>query len=304
MMRTTLAGLLVLLTSVVCAGQTPIHGLVAGQSVRTDVERVAGKPVVVHTQTLVEYQPYAFDPKTWQSNISKMYVQYRVDSPIVERIELLMAQPIKKTDTLKSLEASTTAARQPNMPDQPATRGKNGTRLVEYFGAPYFIVLTFEGPDENSGVSRTARYSKLLFDSTVSSLGADAPRGASSPSLNAGANVSVTGHWAGVWINSHGESGQSSMNLKEDNGTITGEEDSYSQSPSYSPIHINGRTIVNGRRNGNVLTWEFRNQFNNCRDYIIRWELSPDGKLANGTYNVTDRCAKQSYSGSYLNFHR
>jgi hypothetical protein len=310
-MRKISISLLVLLTGASCFAQTPLHGLVAGQSVRTDVERIAGKPVTVHSQTLVEYNPEVFDSKTWGNNVAKMYVQYRIDSPIVERIELMLGKPVSRSDSFKALEASTSAAHQPNMPEQPASRGKNGVRLVEYFGAPYYIVLTYEGADVNSGVARSARYSKLLFDSTVSSLGSSTNSNAnsntgsnSSASAGTAPNGSVTGVWSGTWTNSNGDSGKSTINLVEESGgMIAGEEETFSMGAA-SAAHRAGWTILNGHRAGNLLTWEYHNQTNGCRDYTVRWELSPDGKSANGTYKVTDHCTKQTYTGSYLNYHR
>jgi hypothetical protein len=392
MMRYWAAAFLVLQTCTLAPGQTQLHGLVAGQSVRADVDKLAGQPVKFYSQTLVEYHPS--DLKVWTNNITKLYVQYRVDSPIVERMELLLARPTNRADVMKTLNASAAASHQPNLPDKPAAHGKNGDHLVEYFGPPYYVVLTYQAGDANSGVIRAARYSKDLYQSAVSSLaGSGAPassfisrngpvdlsgtwysqsgccvykitqsgnrfhwernppesgdgtfdasgstfsvqwhgppgNGASpngngtatgmalldsaghavgiklsnkstlsrtppsqtAPASNAAAaNGSVTGRWSGPWTNSHGASGQSSMNLNEQSGTITGD--------------VGGSPIVNGRRTGNVLTWENLN-IANCRDYTVRMEISADGNLLNGTYQVNNRCAHQTYSGNYLNFHR
>jgi len=301
MTRKLLGGALFLLLGSACFGQTPMHGLVAGQSVRTDVERVAGKPVKAISQTLIEYHPADFDPKVWDKSVTKLYVQYRVDSPIVERMEALIDKPINRDQALRNLERSTNEGHQPPLPKQPSASGKNGPHLVEYFGAPYYIVVTFDGGDEKSGVSRTARYSKELYESAVKS--ASSPSAVPSGSA-AGASTSVTrtapaptpaagsvtGRWSGYWTNSKGGSGQNSLVLKEDNGVITGAED-------------DGTNIMNGRRSGNSMSWEYRNVAN-CRDYQVRAELSADGKFLNGTYQVNDRCAKNTYSGNYLNYHR
>ncbi|SPE31655.1 exported hypothetical protein [Candidatus Sulfotelmatomonas gaucii] len=390
---------LMLLSSTACVAQTPLHGLISGQSQRADVEKVAGKPVKFDSQTLVEYQPQEFDPKTWDKNIAKMYVQYRDNSPIVERLELMLAKPISRADALTDLNHSTAAARQPNLPAKAAAQGNTGQHAVEYFAAPHYIVITYAGVNTQSGVEHYGSYSPALFASAVNSLagpGAPAamptsasvsrsgpvdlsgtwysqsgccvykitqngnqfhwertppesadgmidssgstfsaqfhgppgnggsangtgtttgmavldsaghavaiklsnkstlsrtPTSPAAPASSAAAtNGTVTGRWSGNWTNSHGASGQNLiMNLNEQNGTITGDD--------------NGTPIVNGRRTGNVLTWENLNVAN-CRDYTVRAEISADGNLLNGTYQVNDRCGHQTYNGKYLNFHR
>ena len=102
---------------------------------------------------------------------------------------------------------------------------------------------------------------------------------------------SSSGRWTGDWDNSRGGTGTSTINIVEDtNGIITGDED--------------GWTIENGRRSGNILTWEYRNQNTGCRDYTVRLELSADGSLINGTYRVADRCENLVYTGNYINYRK
>ena len=101
---------------------------------------------------------------------------------------------------------------------------------------------------------------------------------------------SLSGRWFGSWTNSKDESGTSTINISEEAGTITGDED--------------GWVIENGRRSGDIVTWIYRNQSNGCRDYNVRWEISADGRTANGTYTVTDRCDGKTYTGKYINYHR
>src|SRR5262249_52173323 len=122
-------GLVVFLTCALGFGQTPLGGLVAGKSVRADVEQVAGKPVQVSNGplgTLVEYHPYEFDSKHWARSVAKLYVQYRANSTIVERIELFQVQPISRALALTGLNRNAAAAHQPNLPEHPIARGKNG----------------------------------------------------------------------------------------------------------------------------------------------------------------------------------
>jgi hypothetical protein len=286
-MRQLVVVLCLLFSAASAIAQTQLHGLIAGQSVRADVERSAGPPTKFYSQTLVEYHPA--NVKVWSINITKLYVQYRVDSPIVERLEVLLARPMNRADAMRNLDISAADSHQPDLPDQPAARGKNGDRLVEYFGPPYYIVLTYQGSDVNSGVARTARYSKELYESAVKLLAGSGVPAANPGSALASRSGPVTGRWSGSWTNTHGGSGQNSMTLSERNGIITGD--------------VSGAPIVNGRRYGNMLTWENLNVAN-CRDYVVRFDISPDGNLLNGAYQVNDRCSHQTYSGNYLNFHK
>ncbi len=102
---------------------------------------------------------------------------------------------------------------------------------------------------------------------------------------------SATGSWSGSWVNTRGATGNSTIRIIEEaGGVIKGDE--------------NGWIIQNGRRFGNVLSWEYRNQENGCRDYKVRLEISLDGQSASGDYQVTDRCEKQTYGGTYSNYTR
>ena len=160
MVHNIVIGLVVFLTGALSFGQTPMHGLVAGKSIRADVERVVGKPVQEYSQTLIEYH-------STDTHVAKLFVQYGTNSPIVERIEVLFVQPLSRAAVFATVNRYAAAARQPDLPEQPTVRGKNGKRLVEYFGAPYYVVLTYQGADVNSGVARSARYSPELFASAV-----------------------------------------------------------------------------------------------------------------------------------------
>ena len=144
----------VLLSCAACFGQAEFHGLTAGKSTRADVERVFGQPLKELSQTLVEYQPN----KEMQARVNKIYVQYRKGSPIVERIEALLVQPLNRSDVLTAL----------HLPQQP-TRSRLNSRgvLEEYFGPPFYLVLTYQGAEAKSGVARTGRYSRELFENAL-----------------------------------------------------------------------------------------------------------------------------------------
>src|ERR1700682_1121613 len=88
-----------LLISSACFGQTEFHGLIAGKSTRVAVDRVLGQPVKEHSEVLVEYQP----TQEMRARVNKIYLQYRKDSTIVERIEALLVQPLNRADVLTAL---------------------------------------------------------------------------------------------------------------------------------------------------------------------------------------------------------
>lgn len=102
---------------------------------------------------------------------------------------------------------------------------------------------------------------------------------------------SVTGQWSGAWENTKGEQGTSTIKIIEEaSSVIQGDED--------------GWMIENGSRTGNVLTWEYTNRNNGCRDYQVRMEIAGNGNIANGTYEVRDRCEKKSYRGAYIDYQK
>jgi hypothetical protein len=142
--RSLLAVGLLLFAWGICFSQTSFHGLTPGWSTRADVERLLGQPIKEHSSTLVEYHPLQ---ESRARGVTKVYVQYRKDSSVVERIESLLVQPRNRADILKNLQ----------LPEQPAARGANAAGdLQEYFGPPFYIVLTYQGADASGGVARAA----------------------------------------------------------------------------------------------------------------------------------------------------
>ena len=81
MKKFSFASLMIFLAYVSCFGQTSFQGLTPGKSTRADVERVLGQPINKVSETLIEYRARPFT--------SKVFVQYRKDSPVIERIEVL-----------------------------------------------------------------------------------------------------------------------------------------------------------------------------------------------------------------------
>ena len=80
--------------------------------------------------------------------------------------------------------------------------------------------MTYTGADPSSGVSSIGYCSRELFESAVSEKPTDIASAAS--------NNSLSGRWSGSWKNSRGESGDTSVNINEQNpGTITGDENGW-----------------------------------------------------------------------------
>jgi hypothetical protein len=148
---------LLFLGSVTAVAQQPFGTLVAGRSTRAEVEKVLGRPIAKPSATLVEYAP----PAGLRAVASKIYVQYRADSHIADRLESLLWPPQDRRVEL---------ARQ-GITERPAfSRINPRGALEEYYGAPMFIVLTYARADEDGGVARSARYSKELFAHVIRQL--------------------------------------------------------------------------------------------------------------------------------------
>ena len=306
--------LLVFLSDAVSSAQTSYKGLVPGKSEKVAVETVLGQPVKQLSQTLVEYRP--------QPLAGRIYVQYRADTSVVERMEFIcrLAESSCK-DFMKSLNLS--------LPESAAAMSPpdNKGRYLAFSAPPYYVVQTMEWVVETENADllpvRVAFYSRELYQAEVGKIkkaqeaapaeAVETPpgrkpidaatgsvinsnaqeRGATSGTVSRSTEpgVSVSGRWSGPWTNDKGESGNSTVNITElAHGEIIGDED--------------GWAIEDGYRSGNVLTWVYRNKRNGCRGYAVRWEISPDGREANGTYRVIDGCEKKDYNGKYLHYHR
>lgn len=187
---------------------------------------------------------------------------------------------------------------------KPAAETKKATTSKPQSSASTKTITTKKPPKSNSssrrksvaGTSTKRKSSAAGDDSTNDKI--DAKDGELIERIDTTGNnlalrpiYSASGRWSGSWDNSRGGEGSSTINIIEDtNGVITGDEE--------------GWTIENGRRSGNILTWEYRNQNNGCRDYTVRLELSADGSLINGSYRVTDRCENLVYTGNYFNYRK
>jgi len=155
--------------------QATYQGLTPGTSTRADVERTLGQPVNKVSQTLHEYGP------KWSAR--KIFVQYNA-SAVVERIEVLLADPVSPSDARMYFRFAEAASAPPGgkilndretrraeaLSQQPvATRTRKG-KLEEYFGEMYYMVLTHEGEAASSRVNQIGYYSRELFDSVTAEL--------------------------------------------------------------------------------------------------------------------------------------
>lgn len=104
--------------------------------------------------------------------------------------------------------------------------------------------------------------------------------------------VSVSGEWAGTWSNSLGNTGSSTITIVEmPDGSITGGE--------------GGEFVMsNGRREGNVLTWQYIGAQDACLDYECRFVIDSSGTQGQGSYTVTDSCQDRTFTGTYIAYEK
>lgn len=148
MNRAPIIILLVLLSCVQCFGQSSFKELQPGRSTRAEVEKVLGPPLNEVSPTLLEYKS--------DKESEKIFVQYRRDSSVVERIEAVYLEAIDRSAVERSLNLRQPSASQTN------ARGK----LEEYFPTAD-VVLTYAGAEITGGVSRVGYYSRELFESAA-----------------------------------------------------------------------------------------------------------------------------------------
>jgi hypothetical protein len=132
-------------------GQTTFKGLTPGQSTRAEAERVLGRPVSKVSETLIEYRT--------QPLTSKVYVQYRKESPVIERIEILCKLTNSTCDdVIKSLNL--------RLPE-PDSYKPGDTKWKLLYGSPLFIVTSGDNAEVTGDTlppSRLAFYSRELYE--------------------------------------------------------------------------------------------------------------------------------------------
>lgn len=146
---------LILLNCVFVFGQTSYKGLTPGTSTRADVERVLGHPVKEVSETLIEYGP--------QNLTGKIFVQYRKDSAVVERIEMLC-----RTESSTCEEFIT--GLNLRLPASPDADEINDQKWKSFYGQPHFVIIVRtkdDLADNKTPVSRLALYSRELYEADV-----------------------------------------------------------------------------------------------------------------------------------------
>ncbi len=150
--KTIVSAFLLLLACSTCLAQSNYRGLTPGRSTRVQVERVLGQPVNKVSATLIEYRP--------QPLTSKIFVQYKTGSMVVERIEVLCRLP---DSTCKDFERSLNLSL-PKWSEAYKIPSGDAGYYVWYYPPPQYVVST---ADYKKGIelvrSRLAFYSPELY---------------------------------------------------------------------------------------------------------------------------------------------
>ena len=150
MWKTLGVAFLLLHVSAVCFGQSSYKGLTPGTSTRAEAERVLGQPVKNISATLSEYRP--------QPLTSKIYVQYRKQSAVIERIEFFCE--LEKSDCSDFFGQQNSAMTDD---DWEGTAGDGLEKQSKYYRNPFYAVLTFA----NHKWVRLAFYSPELYQAAT-----------------------------------------------------------------------------------------------------------------------------------------
>ena len=101
--------------------------------------------------------------------------------------------------------------------------------------------------------------------------------------------ASITGKWKGKFTNSKGGGGETTITINENSdGTFTGDEGS-------------SFPILNGRRTGNTLTWEYKY---NTLEYKNRMEINDAGTVGHGSYSAHDTADGENFTGTYVEYRK
>ena len=139
-----------ILACTACFAQSSYKGLTPGTSTRAEAERVLGQPVKNVSETLSEYRP--------QPLTSKIYVQYRKHSPVIERIEFFCV--LEKSDCSDFFAQQHSAMTDD---DWEGTVGDGLEKQAKYYRNPFYAVLTFA----NNKWVRLAFYSRELYQAAT-----------------------------------------------------------------------------------------------------------------------------------------
>ena len=131
--------LILLLGYTASFAQSTFQGLTPGKSTKADAERKLGQPVKEISKIFYEYASKSVTPDGRVSS-GKIYVQYRKDTTVIERIEMLCAAAcsgILETTGTPRLEATSFK-----------DKGSDIEKRLSYYGSPLFAVLTTQKVDE------------------------------------------------------------------------------------------------------------------------------------------------------------
>ncbi len=149
----TIHGLLMLSCGIMCLAQSRYNNQIQpGLSTRSDVDAALGQPLRSLNANLFEYTP--------PQGASRLVIQYRAGSNIVEVIEADFSRTYSRESMLQSLK----------LPDQPDVRTIQQGKLIEYFGGDKFLALAYAGAEVGSGVNLLGYYSPELFERVTASL--------------------------------------------------------------------------------------------------------------------------------------
>jgi hypothetical protein len=153
--------LLVLTAAPACAA-TPYLTLQPGLATMADAARVLGAPVLKLADVLHEHKP--------QEGTGPIYVEYRLGSDIVERIEVKLTGPVNRADLIAAM----------GLPLQNVAASMSDGALTEYFADDMAVALTYGGADPGSGVRSILYDSDRLFEREVARAKGAAREGATS----------------------------------------------------------------------------------------------------------------------------
>jgi hypothetical protein len=138
------------------SAQTTYQGLTPGQSRRAQVEAVLRAPV------------RQVDGATWEHSplqgTGPIHAQYVAGSDLLDRLQVFFAQPIVRSVMVERVLGNRS----------PENRSADSSgALVEYYGAPSYVALTYVGAEESRGVASIAYFSRALYDRTLARPAAD-----------------------------------------------------------------------------------------------------------------------------------
>lgn len=131
-----------------CLGQSRFQGITPATSTRDDVAKILGQPIRQINPAFFEYKPPA--------GVAKVEIEYGTvaNTQVVRHIEVYFVRPISRPALIKTFSL-------PQQPELSVLDDKK--RLVEYFGNPAFMGLTYVDSDKADGVAQAAYYGPVTY---------------------------------------------------------------------------------------------------------------------------------------------